>query len=87
VFRIGVAKLNRDVAKVDQDVAHVAIAMHIYLKCIFQMFHFVSNVCCKCFSNVAKVDLEVSCTASVCFKCSRCFIRLLQVSSECCICL
>jgi hypothetical protein len=39
VFRIGVAKLDRDVAKVDWDVAHVVMAMHICLKCMFQMFH------------------------------------------------
>jgi hypothetical protein len=39
MFRIGVAKVDRDVIKVDRDVAHVAIAMHVCLKCTFQMFH------------------------------------------------
>jgi hypothetical protein len=35
VFRIGVAKVDRDVVKVDQDVAHVAMAMHVSFKCMF----------------------------------------------------
>jgi hypothetical protein len=33
---IDVTKVNRDAAKVDRDVAHVAMYMH---KCMFQMFH------------------------------------------------
>jgi hypothetical protein len=43
-----------DVAKVDQDVAHVAMAIHVCFKCRFQMFHlfqtYVASVlsgCCK----------------------------------------
>jgi hypothetical protein len=43
-----------DVAKVDWDVAHVVMAIHVYFKCMFQMFHlFQTNVasvlsgCCK----------------------------------------
>jgi hypothetical protein len=39
VFRIVVAKVDRDVAKVDLDVARVAMAMHVYFKCMFQIFH------------------------------------------------
>jgi len=44
-----------DVAKVDQDVAHVAMAIRVCFKCMFQMFHLfqtyvvsVSSGCCKC---------------------------------------
>jgi hypothetical protein len=43
-----------EVAKVDQDVAYVAMAIHVYFKCMFLMFHlfqtYVANVtsrCCK----------------------------------------
>jgi hypothetical protein len=32
VFHIGIAK-------VDQDIAHVAMTMHVCFKCMFQMFH------------------------------------------------
>jgi hypothetical protein len=39
LFRIGIAKVDRDVTKVDRDVVHVAMAMHICLKCMFQIFH------------------------------------------------
>ena len=39
VFRIGVAKVDCDVAKVDQDVVHVAMAIHVCFKCMFQMFY------------------------------------------------
>ena len=39
VFYIVVAKVDRDVAKVDQGVAHVAMAIHICFKCMFQMFY------------------------------------------------
>ena len=39
VFRISVAKVDRDVAKLDWDVAYVAMAIHVYFKCMFQMFH------------------------------------------------
>jgi hypothetical protein len=32
---IGVIKIGQDVAKVDWNVAHVAMAMHICFKCMF----------------------------------------------------
>ena len=40
---------HMDVAKVDHDVAHVAMAIHVCCKRPFQMFYLpFSNVCCKC---------------------------------------
>ena len=39
MFRIGVAKVDCNVVKVDRDVSHVAMAMHVCFKCMFQMFH------------------------------------------------
>jgi hypothetical protein len=71
-----------DVAKVDRDVAHVAMPIHICFKCTFQMFHLyqvyvasVSSEYCKSRSGCC-IYMHV---ASVCFKCFRCFIRMLQV--------
>jgi hypothetical protein len=39
VFHIGVAKVDRDIANVDWDVAHVAMAIHVCFKFMFQMFY------------------------------------------------
>ena len=39
---------HMDVAKIDRDVAHVAMVVHICCKRPFQMFHLLfSDVCCK----------------------------------------
>jgi hypothetical protein len=55
VFRIGVAK-------VDPDIAYIAMAMLICFKYMFQMLS-VSDVCFKCFHlDVTKVDLDVAYT-------------------------
>ena len=40
---------HTDVAKVDRDVAHVAMVVHVCCKLLFLMFHlFFSNICCTC---------------------------------------
>jgi hypothetical protein len=63
VFYIGVVKI-------DQNVAHVAIDIHLYFKCIFKLFHLfqkyiasVSSACCKSRSGCC-IYMHV---ASVCF--------------------
>jgi hypothetical protein len=57
-----------DVAKVDRDVAHVAMAIHVF-----------SSVCFMCFRHMfQEFHLDVAYT-SVCFKCFWCFINILQV--------
>jgi hypothetical protein len=33
-----VASVYIDVAKVDRDVAHVTMVIHVYFKCMFQIF-------------------------------------------------
>jgi hypothetical protein len=43
-----VASIVFDVAKGDQDAAHVVMAIHVCFKCIFQMFHL-------CWMHVASV--------------------------------
>jgi hypothetical protein len=52
-------ELYIDVVKVYQDVAHVGMAIHVYFKYMFQMFHHMLQVF---YLNVAKVDLEVAYT-------------------------
>jgi hypothetical protein len=67
-----------DVAKVDRDAAHVAIAIHVCCKRLFEMFHQFFQTCvasaltgfCICFHT----DV-----ASVCSKCFFHFRRMLQV--------
>ena len=52
-----------DVAKVCRDVAHVTMAIHVCLKCLFQMFYlffemYVTSVlseCCICFTRMLQV--------------------------------
>jgi hypothetical protein len=53
-FRGTLQVFHVDVAKVDRDVTHVAMAIHICVKFMFLMFHLfqlyvasVSSVCCK----------------------------------------
>jgi hypothetical protein len=37
-----------DIAKVDRDIAYVAMIVHIYCKLMFSMLYFFPDVCCKC---------------------------------------
>jgi hypothetical protein len=78
MFYIDVAKVDQDVAKVDRDVAHVTMAKHVCSKCficIRRMLQVFLSGCCKSRSGCC-VYMYIT---SVYFKCSRCFIRLLQV--------
>jgi hypothetical protein len=77
------------VAKVDWDVAHIAMAIHVCFKCMFQLFRLfqtcvvsVSSGCCKSRSECC-IYMHV---ASVCFNCSQLFqTYVLRVLSGCCI--
>jgi len=52
-----------DVAKVDRDVAYVAIVVHVCCKLLFPMFClFFSDVYCKC------IYLDVAYVSQTCFK-------------------
>jgi hypothetical protein len=63
---------HADVAKVDRDVAHVAIVVHVCCKLLFAPFHlfFFPNVRCKC------VYLDVAYVLHICCKC---FIYMLHM--------
>jgi hypothetical protein len=57
---------DMDVAKIDRDVANVAMVIYVCCKRPFQVFHLLfSYVCCKCaYLNVAQVSyicLKVLC--------------------------
>jgi hypothetical protein len=63
-----------DVAKVDQDVTHVTMAIHACFKCMFQMFHlyrtYVASVsfrCCKSRYGSCKYMLVASICLRVCW--------------------
>jgi hypothetical protein len=71
-----------DVAKVDRDVAHVAITIYVCFKCMFQIFHmfqmYVASVsfgCCRS-KYGSCIYMHV---ASICFKCFTCFTLMLQL--------
>jgi hypothetical protein len=61
-FRDMLQVLHMDVAKVDQNVAYVAMVVHVCCKRLFPMFHlFFPDVCCKSvYLNVAYV-LHICC--------------------------
>jgi hypothetical protein len=73
-----------DVAKVNRDVAYVAIAIHVCCKCLFQMFHlffrhklqvYLSG-CCICFTHMLQVfhmDVAYACNGF------QVFLTVLQV--------
>jgi len=79
-----------DIAKLDQDVAYVAKALHICCKhlvpnvssifsdvcckCVYLDVAYVSHICCKCFFSMLHIFAMV-------FKCFRCFF--VSVSDAC----
>ena len=75
-----------DVPKVDRDVAHVVMAIHICFKCTFQMFYLLQTNVASILSGFRMLHIHALQTyvSSV----LRCFICMFaSVSSECCICL
>jgi hypothetical protein len=59
-----------DVAKVDRDVAYVAVAAHVCCKRLFPISSVFSDICCKC------VYLDVTDVSHIC--CKR-FIWILRM--------
>ena len=57
---------HADVAKVDRDVAYVAMVVHECCKCLSLMFHlFLVHICCKCFRHVSIVSSVFFCMLRV----------------------
>jgi hypothetical protein len=73
VFYIDVAKLNRDVA-------HVAMTIHECFKCMFQMFQLFQTYVASVHLDVAKVDLDVAYT----YMLQAYISSILGVSDVCC---
>jgi hypothetical protein len=49
-----------DIAKIDRDIAYIAMVVHVCCKLLFSMFHlFFSEVCCKCVLDVAYVFIHI----------------------------
>jgi hypothetical protein len=71
--------LYLDVAKVDRDVAHVVMAIHVCFKCMFQMFICSKRMLQVFYLAVTKADLDVVYTCMLQAYVSsvfRCFIRM-----------
>ena len=47
-----------DVAKIDRDVAHVAMTIHVCFKYMFQMFHLFQMYVTSVYLDVVKVYLD-----------------------------
>jgi hypothetical protein len=84
--------LHLDVIKVDHDVTHVAMAIHVYFKCMFQMFHLffhtfiasASSGCCICLTRMLQLfylDVAYVCNGFQEFSCAFASVShaLLQV--------
>jgi hypothetical protein len=61
-----------DVAKVDRDVAYVAMAIHVCSKCVFKCFSISSGccICCSGYTRMLQVSVpNISPVSDVCCKC------------------
>jgi hypothetical protein len=72
---------HKDVAKVDRNVAYVAMVVHVYCKILFAMFHLFFYVCCKCF--IWMLHMFHTYVASVLSTCCVCFTMVLRCFYKC----
>jgi hypothetical protein len=73
MFRGTLQVLYIDVAKVDQDVAHVVIDIHVCLKCMFHLFQTnIASVLSRCCKSKSRYCIYMH-VASICFKCFQVF--------------
>jgi hypothetical protein len=71
MFRGMLQVFQMDVAKVDRDVAYVAMVVHVCCKGLLPMFHqCFSSACCKC------VYLDIAYVSHIC---CMCFIWMLHM--------
>jgi hypothetical protein len=65
-----------DVAKVDRDITHVVMVIHICFKCMFQIFHlfqtYVASVLSRCCKSRSGCCIYIMLQANI-FKCSQVF--------------
>jgi hypothetical protein len=80
-----------NVVKVDRDIAHVVMAIHVCFKCMFQIFIYSKRMLQVFYLDVTKVDLDVAYTCMLPAYVSsvfRCFTHIFaSISSRCRICL
>jgi hypothetical protein len=96
-FYIDAAKVDRDIVKVDRDVAHVAIAKYTCCKIMFQVLQvfqtYVANISSGCFKNKSwcctccndYIYTYVSSVSYVLDVCCKCFILMSQKLIWCCL--
>jgi hypothetical protein len=66
-----------DVAKVDRNIAYVAMVAHVCCKRLFPMFHLFSYICCKC------VYLDVAYISHICCEYFIWMLRMFAVVFKC----
>ena len=80
-FRYMFQLFHADVAKVDRNVACIAMLVHVCCKRLYLMFHlFFVHVCCKCFKCTSQVFHVSS------FMCCKCCIWMFKSRSGCYTC-
>ena len=79
MFYIDVAKENRGVAKVDWNVAHVAMTKYACCKPMFQVFRCFRRMLQMFHLDVSKVDLSVAHVVVVIHACFISFRHMLQM--------
>jgi hypothetical protein len=77
-FRGMLQVLYIDVAKVDRDIAHVLMAIHVCFKCMLQMLHLFQTYVASVLSRCCKSRFGCCIYMHVVSICFRCFIRMLQ---------
>jgi hypothetical protein len=80
---------HTDVAKVDRDVAYVAIVVHLCCKRLFPVFYLFSDICCTCVHTyVSSVLSGRYVMFAIVFKCfSGVFANVSETCFKCFICL
>jgi hypothetical protein len=75
-----------DVAKVDRDIAHVVMDIHVCFKCMFQMFHLFQTYVASVLSGRYKSRYGCCIYMHIVSVCFKCFIRIFaNISSGYCI--
>jgi hypothetical protein len=84
-----VFRLILQVAKVNLNIAYIAMAIHAYFKSMFQLFHPLLDVCCKCFiCMLHMLQIAMFFFAHNCkWLCCKCMFQIFQyVPGICCNC-
>jgi hypothetical protein len=75
-----------DVAKVDRDVAHVAMVIHVCFKCMFQMFYlfqmYVASILFRCCKSRPGCCIYMQVFQVFSYVCCKCFIWMFAMAID-----